>query len=452
MQWRFRDWKALAAIDPTAAYQSDDCGRVLALAAAGKFHCSDFYNAEESIRLAKRAGCPTAFLIDTLVVNAYSAVASAALSGGKEGEAHRALRKSAEISSPGVDAEAIIEKECEHLKELQALRGSLKSLSEGLGGHERNKKERNKTAHEKEGYDYLKNPSFSKRSFSIYRSLVKSRAKPNHLIIDSKSLPRSGLHYLKNTLEELLPGHFSFCEWYQEPGCCRKMPCERTAYAECANRTGQLKVRLLKSHDFDLTDPIYPLLPGMERLVLVRDPLFILTSWFELDRIAAHQDALREYGIDLKALWLRHEPEVVAQAVRIMDAEYQPAPVESVSDWLIRRTHYLLGFLNRWMAPVYNQQEPRWRVVQYEEIHRYVAGIVASVSEKVGKKSEERIAEYLADDRLDLAPRSDAFSLKSEKVTKEIALYRRLFEDAAIRVRHSSGGRVFLNQRSDEER
>lgn len=442
MQWRFRDWKALATIDPSAAQKSDDPGRVLGLAAAGKFHCSDLHNAEEFIRLAKRANCPLSFLMETLVANAYSGVASAALLAGKRDKARRALRKSAEISSPGVDAEAVIEKEWTHLKELQTLKGALKSVSEGSGGYDRNKKTPSKAVYENEFDDYLTAPSFSRRGFSIYRSLAKNTPMPNHLIIDSKSLPRSGLHYLKNTLEELLPGHFSFCEWYQEPGCCRKMPCERTAYAECAKRTGQLKVRLLKSHDFDLRDPIYPLLPGIERLVLVRDPLFILTSWFELDRVTAHQDALSANGIDLKALWLSHDPEVVAQAVRIMDAEYRPVSAELVGDWLIRRSGYLDGFLKRWVAPVHAQQGLRWRVVQYEGIHRYVADIAASASGIVGEKSEIRLAEYLSKDRLDFAPRTDPFSLRSKRVMNDVAAYRKFFEDAAAKVRNSAIGRI----------
>jgi hypothetical protein len=204
--------------------------------------------------------------------------------------------------------------------------------------------------------DYRSSPRFSAEAYTAYQSLSQGEQASKIVLIDAKSLPRSGLHYLKNSLERLLPGHFSFCEWYQEPGCCKRMPCALTAYAQAAQEEDRVKVRLLKSHDFELDDPAYPTLPILHRLVLIRDPLFILTSWFELHQMQQHKDLLQAHGISMAKIYLLHESEVTRMALRLMDAAYQPLGVEALRKWLDDRRRYISGFLRRWALPVSAQR------------------------------------------------------------------------------------------------
>ncbi len=101
---------------------------------------------------------------------------------------------------------------------------------------------------------------------------------PLYIQFDTKSLPRSGLHYMKRTFSKILDEYFSFCEWYQEPGCCKKMPCTLTGYSQQVEKTQTARLRLTKSHDFALDDPVFLPMFSLRRVILVRQPLHLLTS------------------------------------------------------------------------------------------------------------------------------------------------------------------------------
>jgi len=80
---------------------------------------------------------------------------------------------------------------------------------------------------------------------------------PSLQLVESRSLPRSGHHFLRHLLEQACGEQFSYCEGYQEPGCCRSSPCSVAAYWRYAREHNQPHLRLLKSHDFALTDATF---------------------------------------------------------------------------------------------------------------------------------------------------------------------------------------------------
>ena len=77
---------------------------------------------------------------------------------------------------------------------------------------------------------------------------------PKQILIECKSTPRSGLHFLKNTLNDFLGKNFSFCERYNEPGCCKKFPCALSCFNDEAAKNQKSHLRLAKSHDFQIND------------------------------------------------------------------------------------------------------------------------------------------------------------------------------------------------------
>ena len=96
------------------------------------------------------------------------------------------------------------------------------------------------------------------------------------MLVESQSLPRSGHHYLKKLLNAATEGHFSYCESYQEPGCCKNNPCSVDSYWRYAINKHQRHYRLLKSHDFNLDNKTFNCMPGMFRMIQIREPFELL--------------------------------------------------------------------------------------------------------------------------------------------------------------------------------
>lgn len=246
------------------------------------------------------------------------------------------------------------------------------------------------------------------------------------LLIESKSLPRSGLHYLKNQLGRALGEQFSFCEWYYQPGCCRKMPC--TGGAGCdSGSAGKGGVRLTKSHDFELTDPVYAPGDGIMRVILVRDPLYILTSWYSLEFISRYFDRLVEHGIDAREIWQRHERALVEKAFAVIDTVFEAPPVEELRDWLEKQSAYIAGFLEKWALPAVERPVRGVVLVPYNEIGSFVRRIVAAHGADAGGIEAAGEAAF--------RPRTSPYAAPSPPLSEYLADNARLFERYASRIR-----------------
>ena len=90
----------------------------------------------------------------------------------------------------------------------------------------------------------------------------------------SKSLPRSGHHFLVKLLRAYFGQQFAYCEFYVPRNCCKKMPCSQPFNKARSNR-----YFLQKSHDFDLSDPVDP---AQRYFVEYRHPIPRIQSNFEL--------------------------------------------------------------------------------------------------------------------------------------------------------------------------
>ncbi|EGV28547.1 hypothetical protein ThidrDRAFT_3697 [Thiorhodococcus drewsii AZ1] len=301
------------------------------------------------------------------------------------------------------------------------------------------------TAKPKTPEDYRDSPRFSAEAYAEYAALSQQTGAAHFQLIDTKSLPRSGLHYLKQTLERLLPGHFSFCEWYQEPGCCKRMPCALTAYAEAAQQPPQAKLRLLKSHDFDLDDPAYPLTPHIRRLILIRDPLFVLTSWFELEQMQQHYQVLEAHGISMKKVNLLHEPEVTRQALRLIDAAYRPIDRQALRQWLQQCQAYISGFLRRWAVPALEHSELGWRLLRYEDINAYLSELLSPLQAHLSADAQANVERFLRDSAGRFKPRSDPLTLKSIRISEDVRRYAGLFEETARALTDNSDYQIIQN-------
>lgn len=65
----------------------------------------------------------------------------------------------------------------------------------------------------------------------------------------SKSMPRSGHHFLISMLRQYFGAELRYCEYYQPKDCCHSIPCSRAYDPKLDNR-----YFIQKSHDFKLLD------------------------------------------------------------------------------------------------------------------------------------------------------------------------------------------------------
>lgn len=184
----------------------------------------------------------------------------------------------------------------------------------------------------------------------LLNACASSEAKlPTLQLVESRSLPRSGHHYLRHLLEQACGEQFSYCEGYQEPGCCKSSPCSVMAYWHYAREHRQPHLRLLKSHDFALTDATFTPPPAMVRLIQVRRPLHLLASWLELEQLTLNRVLLQSASIALERVFLYHEAEVLEEAWRVIDERGTVMTDEQAQVWLADKLSYVQAFLQKWL-------------------------------------------------------------------------------------------------------
>lgn len=247
------------------------------------------------------------------------------------------------------------------------------------------------------------------------------------LLVETKSLPRSGLHFLKSCFETALGKRFSFCEWYHEPGCCRRFPCTYGLPGGKAGASGRL--RMVKSHDFDLTDPAYDPPPGVMRLILLRDPLMVLTSWWALEEIARHQRVLAAEGVQLKKVFYLHESFVLDTVYNVMERNFLPLSPGQLENWLAQKRTYVTGFLRKWQGQAGGQVH----VLPYEHLPQFIGDFFAPHLEG----TEE--AALLRGKLEEFKPRAAPFSAKVRQIADTLHLHETAFRETSAAICRESG-------------
>lgn len=275
---------------------------------------------------------------------------------------------------------------------------------------------------------------FNNHALALYREMDPSQSA--FVYLETKSLPRSGLHFMRNSLESLLQQHFSFCEWYKQPGCCRQMPCAVTGYA--SESKGVPMLRMVKSHDFDLLDPVYAAEGAIRRLILVRDPLFVLTSWWALHVTGMNADLLARHGIMMNNIYFAHGSQVLQSANHIIDAEgTMPARSELVA-WLKKNTAYILGFTEKWQAAA-EKHPDNTRILRYQQTPEGVLDIIKPIQQHLPADALDRIAAFQASQKTRFSERADPFTSRSARVSAFLQKEADLFSEAAETIRKLDG-------------
>nr|WP_321524336.1 hypothetical protein [uncultured Cohaesibacter sp.] len=270
----------------------------------------------------------------------------------------------------------------------------------------------------------MKPPMFNFKGIRRLEHLANNSKSPK-IYVEVKSLPRSGLHYLRNSLEHILGTSFSFCEWYHEPGCCRNMPCDLTGIMENDDRP---HLRLIKSHDFDLLDPPYSVNgSSIRRLILVREPLYILTSWWGLEVIQANAKLLSNHHIDVTKILYLHEKGVLSKAYEVIDQHGAVPDGKSLEQWLKNKAHYISLFIDKWCNPA----SPLGEVVYYGSVKENILQMLEPFVATMSENSLHLMKEFKAE-RIDaFHSRQDAFEGPTNSISQFLRVHSEAFEETA---------------------
>lgn len=416
-QWQFGDWDRLAKLDREVLQHHPDRDKLALLAAAACLQTNDPATARQLIRLARTWGCSKQLISRVLISGVHNSLGCYAALSGQTSRAKRHFEGAIAIGSPGGEARLIAhartERQLAQLGLIEKSAGRLQAqkvlVSAAAAARDAGRQPNGAPS-----------PVYSHEGYEHYRTLSalpENKESPPFVMLDSKSLPRSGLHYLKNTFSSLLGENFSFCEWYQEPGCCKKMPCALTGFPQYCKQRQMSGLRLVKSHDLRLDDPVFEPMSSLRRVILIRSPLYSLTSWFALDQLHKHKPVLQRVGINMEKIWAAHEPEILTVAYRALDEAFQPPSVDMISAWLSEKAQYIAGFIEKWVRPALESHLPFTYVVRYEDINLFIATTLANLKAYLPIKTQILIDEFARNGTSRFLARQDPFVTPSEKLS-----------------------------------
>lgn len=428
-QWQFGDWTSLSKLDSDLLQHNSERAKLAVLAAAGLLQIGKIKEARKFIQLAQKWGCTKNYIKQILISGVYNTLGRASFLLEQDERNSSYFKQAITIGAPHDDQKLLSLARANHqyadlkicLQHIKARTALSKISTIEVKQHHKVT-----TAADSHHLNFYKNLDTQNQD---------GETTTPFLLLDSKSLPRSGLHYLKNTLAQLLGEHFSFCEWYQEPGCCKTMPCALTGYAQYAKEKKSFRLRLIKSHDFELIDPILAPCQHVRQLVLVRDPLFILTSWFVLNQLDKHSMELKKKGIHMDKLYLSHEKEVLLSAYQLIDKVFQEPNIDDITTWLTAKSEYMVNFLKKWIN---YKENPLIYIVQYEQINNLITEITNKYYKILSESSKNNVNSFKQQASNQFRRRTDPFTAPTQRLTEYLQKHSTLFEEAANYIKYSS--------------
>lgn len=287
----------------------------------------------------------------------------------------------------------------------------------------------------------LESPQKKSRFCSAaYDTYVQLNHSTPFVYLDVKSIPRSGLHYLQQNLQDIFDKQMSFCEWYQEPGCCKQMPCAVTGFANSCCRQDSAHLRMIKSHDFDLADPMFPTNQFLRRILLIRDPIFCLTSYWNLQALKHNEILLKANGINpMKADYL-HEKPVLQMAFSLIDSQGSAPSEKALIHWLKETKKYMLGFIAKWGRHV-----PQESIVRYEQLDELVTDLVEGLLPSFPADVAERFAKWNQRTKDRFLARTNPFFSLSDRLSRHLTQHAELFERFSAEIKREDKTGLFAS-------
>jgi hypothetical protein len=447
-RWEHGEWSELLALDRPALEGDPERGKMALLLAAAHAQVGDMAKASGLGRQAMLWGCHRTLVARVLLSSAQNSLARVAAALEEDAAPHfeaairlvqpqadAALlgrtRRVRELARMGLlpEAAAVLEQEMglARTEPGGASEDRLARLAEQVGALRNAVDGRDVAGPQKAPEPRVFDTARMEKVIGVYRNLPPSRL-ANFRYLDVKSLPRTGLHFMRNSFGSILQGSFSFCEWYTEPGCCRQMPCVLTGYATESQDRPML--RMVKSHDFNLSDPAFPTTGPIRRLILIRDPLYVLTSWWALQTLYLRADTLKRHGILSANINFAHAPHIMRAAYGIIDAEADMPPTQSLVGWLGKQVPYVMGFTAKWHEAA-RRDGAGTQIVRYRETPEAIMSIVDEIATVLDDETRARLETFRLQRDTIFKERATAFDAPSTRISAYMRENSSLFLKAA---------------------
>lgn len=450
--WQMGEWETLTALAEQPLDDYPERAKLALLAAVGFAQSGNMTQARHYARKAQVWGCARELLARVLIGGVYNSLGRAASLNGEENRAAAFFETSIATVSPRDDAKVlgrarnIREKarlgqlpEAAKLigEDLQQVQGTvpgpdaLQSLDKRLQVIEAQLTVRQKKS------DTSFTAQFVPEDVAYFRSYFSDGKMDRDMprLLEVKSLPRSGLHFLKSCLQTVLGARFSFCEWYLEPGCCRRQPCALARPALADENPDHPRLRMIKSHDFEQTDQAYLTPPGIQRLVLLRDPMMILTSWWMLEELNRHAASLRENGLNPQQLFYLHERSALKRAYELVAERFVPLPEGHLERWLKAKTTYAGRFLEKWTR----EEIPGTTVLKYEDLPEFILRFFERPGLSLSAIEQEALNRLQRETLSRFAGRTTPFDAPVAQVAEVLKHHAGAFRQAAETIREKDG-------------
>ena len=435
-RWEQGDWTGLLSLEGPDLATDPERGKLALLLAAAHSHAGDVVRSKELASMARQWGASRTMTARVLLSAAQNSLARVAAALDEDPIPH--FEAAVRLVQPHADAPLLARSrrvlELAHMGLLPAAASALEAelglvqaepghadaaqlaqiveqigaLRDAVDAHQRTGK------HEPAApLPTLTDKARIENVLGIYRNLPPPRL-ANFRYLDVKSLPRTGLHFMRNIFDSILQTNFSFCEWYTEPGCCGQMPCAVTGFAT----EGQDKpmLRMLKSHDFELSDPAFATAGPVRRLIMIRNPLYLLTSWWTLQTLYFNSELLKRHGIMTTKINFAHGPHVVRSAYRIIDAEAEMPSQEVLADWLLDKIPYMTGFVAKWQEAA-RQDASNTRIVRYQDTPDAALGILDEIADQLDDATCARLSVFRDQRKSIFVERTSPFEGKSTRIS-----------------------------------
>jgi len=168
----------------------------------------------------------------------------------------------------------------------------------------------------------------------------------------------------------------------------------------------------------------------MQRLILLRDPLYLLTSWWTLHILYLRADLLGQHGIGTHKISFEHRPHVVRAAYRLIDTEGDVPTSDALAKWLDEKIPYILGFVEKW-AQAARDDPHQCRIVRYDETPEAILDLLTPLEPCLSPEVNARIKAFRASRDTIFKARQDPFQSQSLRITEFLQAEADRFRAAA---------------------
>jgi hypothetical protein len=179
---------------------------------------------------------------------------------------------------------------------------------------------------------------------------------------------------------------------------------------------------MIKSHDFELLDPVFPTNSVLRRILVLRDPVYCLTSYWSLQVIEHNQDLLKAHGINPVKVYHLHEKPVLQMVYGLIDSLGSVPCEADLVDFLRNTKNYMLGFIHKWGRCV-----PKESIVRYEEVKDFAMSLIESLAPRLPADAQHRFENWKDRPENQFHARSSPFLTDSRRMSEHLSQHAELF-------------------------